>query len=121
MRMIAASCGFVAVALGAFGAHALRSTLVALATMETWTTASLYHLVHSAVLVCIATAQPAARASFWLFLAGIVFFSGSLYVYALTGLATLAMLAPVGGMCLLAGWISLAFPRIGREDGDVQS
>ena len=53
LRVVAALCGFAAVALGAFGAHALRSNLSALATVETWNTASLYHLVHSAVLFCI--------------------------------------------------------------------
>ena len=74
-RMIAAMCGFVAVALGAFGAHALRSTLAGLATVDTWNTASLYHLVHSAVLLCIALARPRARLSFWLILAGIVLFT----------------------------------------------
>ena len=111
-RMIAAMCGFVAVALGAFGAHALRSTLAGLATVDTWNTASLYHLVHSAVLLCIALARPRARLSFWLILAGIVLFSGSLYAFSVTGLKVLAMAAPVGGTCLMAGWLALAFgPR----------
>ena len=116
-RMIAASCGFVAVALGAFGAHALRSTLAGLATVDTWNTASLYHLVHSAVLLCIALAWPGARLSFWLILAGIVLFSGSLYVFSVTGLKALAMAAPVGGTCLMAGWVALAFgPRRNPEN-----
>ena len=114
MRITAAVCGFVAVALGAFGAHALRSTLAGLATADTWQTASLYHLVHSAVLLCIALAWPRARLSFWLFFAGIVLFSGSLYVFSLTGLRAVAMAAPVGGTCLMAGWIALALG--GRRD-----
>ena len=108
-RLIAALCGLFAVALGAFGAHALRSTLVGWATVDTWSTASLYHLVHSAVLLCIALAWPKARVSFWLILAGIVLFSGSLYVYSVTGLRAVAMAAPFGGACLMAGWIALAF------------
>lgn len=108
-RLIASVCGFVAVALGAFGAHALRSTLVGLATVDTWNTASLYHLVHSAVLLCIALARPKAKLSFGLIMAGIVLFSGSLYVYSITGLKAVAMAAPVGGTCLMAGWIVLAF------------
>ena len=107
--MIAGLCGFVAVALGAFGAHAWRSKLLALSTAEIWTTASLYHLMHSAVLLCIALAWPQARWSFGLILAGIALFSGSLYIYALTGLKPLAMAAPVGGTCLMAGWLVLAF------------
>ncbi len=108
MRVIAALFGFTAVALGAFGAHALRGTLSLLGTLETWTTGSVYHLVHAVVLTCIALAYPRARISFWLFAAGIVLFCGSLYVYAVTGLKPLAMLAPVGGACLLAGWLALA-------------
>ncbi len=109
MRMIAALCGFAAVALGAFGAHALRSTLAALATIDNWNTASLYHLVHSAVLLCIAVGWPGARLSFWLFVVGIALFSGSLYVFSVTGLKVVAMAAPVGGTCLMAGWFALAF------------
>ena len=108
MRVIAAILGFAAVALGAFGAHALRGTLSSLGTFETWTTASIYHLVHAAVLTCIALAYPRARISFWLFVAGIGLFSGSLYVHALTGLKPVAMMSPVGGSCLLAGWLVLA-------------
>ena len=108
-RLISALCGFSAVALGAFGAHALRSTLAGLATVDTWNTASLYHLVHSAVLLCIALARPKARLSFWLIVAGIVLFSGSLYIYSVTGLKAVAMAAPFGGTCLMAGWIALAF------------
>lgn len=121
MRVIAALYGFAGVALGAFGAHALRPALSTLATADAWTTASLYHLVHSAVLMCIAMARPAARTGYWLLLAGITLFSGSLYVFALTGLRSLAMLAPVGGVCLLAGWISLAFHGGGGVDDDAQS
>ena len=113
MRVIAALFGFAAVALGAFGAHALRGTLSSLGTFETWTTGSTYHLAHAAVLTVIALAYPGARISFWLFVAGIGLFCGSLYVYAVTGSKPVAMLAPVGGACLLAGWLALAW-RGGR-------
>lgn len=109
MRIAAALCGFFAVALGAFGTHALRSTLVELTTAEVWSTASLYHLTHSAVLLCIAHARPAARLSFLLFLGGIVLFCGSLYIFSVTGSRPVAMAAPVGGSFLLAGWLALAF------------
>lgn len=114
MRVIAALFGFAAVALGAFGAHALRGTLSSLGTLEAWMTGSVYHLVHAAVLTCIALAYPRARISFWLFVAGIGLFCGSLYVYAVTGLKPLAMLAPMGGACLLAGWMALALGSVGR-------
>ena len=109
MRAIAALSGFLAVALGAFGAHALRPTLILLNTADTWGTASLYHLVHSVALLCIALARPTARLGFWLMLGGIVLFSGSLYVFALTGMKSVAPIAPVGGTFLLAGWLVLAF------------
>lgn len=109
MRVTAALFGFSAVALGAFGAHALRGTLSSLGTLETWTTGSLYHLVHAVALTVIALAYPRARVSFWLFVAGIGLFCGSLYVYAVTGLKPVAMFTPVGGACLLAGWLALAW------------
>ena len=109
MRLIAGVCGFVAVAIGAFGAHALRPALIMLGTSEAWDTASLYHLVHSVALLCIALARPTARLGFWLMLAGIVLFSGSLYVFALTGMKSVAPIAPVGGTFLLAGWLVVAF------------
>ena len=121
MRAVAGVCGFAAVALGAFGAHALKPALTALATLEAWNTASLYHLAHSAVLACIALARPTARLSFWLLVAGIVLFCGSLYVFALTGLKSLAMLAPVGGAGLLAGWLCLACHGRGEVDEDARS
>lgn len=104
--ILAAMCGFSAVLLGAFGAHALRSTLTALNTAESWHTASLYHLVHSAVLLWLAE-RPAATLCFGLFLAGVTLFCGSLYLYAITGIKTWAMFAPVGGTCLLIAWLAL--------------
>ena len=117
MRLIAGVCGFVAVAIGAFGAHALRPALIMLGTSDAWDTASLYHLVHSVALLCIALARPTERLGFWLMLAGIVLFSGSLYVFSVTGLKALAMAAPVGGTCLMAGWLVLAFgPRRNPEN-----
>lgn len=121
MQAIAGVCGFAAVALGAFGAHALKPTLTALETLEAWHTASLYHLAHSAVLACIVLARPAAWLGFWLLVAGIVLFCGSLYVFALTGLKSLAMLIPAGGAGLLAGWICLAFHGRGKVDDDARS
>jgi uncharacterized membrane protein YgdD (TMEM256/DUF423 family) len=114
LRMaLAALCGFSAVLLGAFGAHAFRGTLTALGTVDTWNTASLYHLVHAVVLVWLAE-KPAATLSYLLFLAGVTIFSGSLYLYAVTGIKTWAMFAPVGGTCLLLAWLALIRLRIER-------
>lgn len=107
---LAAALGGLAVLLGAFGAHGLAPTLASLGTAETWKTAALYHLAHSVALLCLAR-QPGAGAGFILFSAGILLFSGSLYLYAVTSLKFLVFLTPLGGLCLIAGWISLAFIR----------
>ena len=103
---IAALSGFLAVFLGAFGAHGMRATLAALNSADAWNTASLYHLVHSVVLLYLAQGK-SATLSYALFLAGIVFFSGSLYAYAATGYKPLTFLAPLGGLTLLLAWLSL--------------
>ncbi len=112
-----ASNGFLAVVLGAFGAHSLRSELGALADgpkrLEWWQTASSYHLLH-AVALGIVAALCARRASRWAaasaagFQSGVLLFSGSLYVMTLTGSPALGVVTPLGGLCLLVGWLALA-------------
>jgi uncharacterized membrane protein YgdD (TMEM256/DUF423 family) len=104
---------FVAVAAGAFGAHALRGQLAAegLAVFET---AVRYHLVHAVALLAVAwvnTQWPGrpARLAGWLFIAGIVLFSGSLYLFVLTGERRVAVVTPIGGLALLAGWLAVAW------------
>ena len=109
---IAAIMGFLAVALGALGAHSLKATLLANGQGHTWDTAAHYHLVHAVVLLILALRPAVARLPFWLFTAGIVIFSGSLYVLAGTTTLWLGAITPIGGVCLLAGWLTLAFcPR----------
>ncbi|HYJ79903.1 MAG TPA: DUF423 domain-containing protein [Longimicrobiaceae bacterium] len=107
-------CTFAAlgVAAGAFGAHALRARLPAdlLAVFET---AARYQLYHALALLAVALAAarwPAGgwAAAGWLFTAGIVVFSGSLYLLALTGTRWLGAVTPFGGLCFLAGWAALA-------------
>jgi len=110
---IAAIFGFLAVALGAFGAHGLEETLKNNGRVETWQTGALYHLVHSVVLLAVAVALSNAgheepNLAFWLFAAGITIFSGSLYLLALTNFKKLGMITPLGGLSLLAGWLMLA-------------
>jgi uncharacterized membrane protein YgdD (TMEM256/DUF423 family) len=104
---LAAALGFLAVALGAFGAHALKGTLQANDTAEVWKTAVLYHFIHAISLLVLAVLPAASRATSGFFVAGIVFFSGSLYLLALTNMKWLGAITPVGGLCLLAGWLSL--------------
>jgi uncharacterized membrane protein YgdD (TMEM256/DUF423 family) len=105
--------GFVAVAFGAFGAHALRNRLSAdmLAVFETGVR---YQMFHALALIVTAVAIArfdgwVARAAGWCFLAGIVLFSGSLYALALTGVRTLGAITPLGGLAFLAGWALLAY------------
>jgi uncharacterized membrane protein YgdD (TMEM256/DUF423 family) len=115
---VGAGFGFVAVALGAFGAHGLRGRL-GVGGIELWKTAALYHLVHATALLAIALAADrlkAARAVCWMFAAGMVIFSGSLYLLALTGRSWLGAVTPLGGAAFLAGWLTLALtgPRPAR-------
>lgn len=103
---------FAGVAAGAFGAHALRSRLPA-ESLAVFETGVRYHLVHALALLAVAwicTQWPgrAARASGVLFILGIVLFSGSLYLLVLTGQRGLGAVTPIGGLCLLAGWLALA-------------
>ncbi len=108
---ISAIVGFLAVALGAFGAHGLHAVLEKNARLATWETAVLYHLTHAVVLFIIATLRPLRAAAFWLMLTGIAIFSGTLYVLALTNVKWLGAITPVGGVCLLAGWLALGFGK----------
>jgi uncharacterized membrane protein YgdD (TMEM256/DUF423 family) len=102
------------VAFGAFGAHALKTRLGPEA-LSLWQTAVLYHLVHALALVGVGLAGlhwPGSRALYWsgvLMGLGIVLFSGSLYVMALSGEWILGLVTPFGGLAFLAGWLCLAF------------
>jgi uncharacterized membrane protein YgdD (TMEM256/DUF423 family) len=105
-RIAAALC-FLAVALGAFGAHQLKDTLRNHNMAEVWNTAVLYHFLHAIVLFVLALFGTTNRGAWWLLLAGIVLFSGSLYVMALSNLRWLGAITPLGGLCFLAGWLWL--------------
>ena len=108
---IAAALG---VALGAFGAHALKGRLSA-DMLAVWQTAVQYHLWHALGLVAVgllAQQLPASgpiRLGGWLMLAGIVLFSGSLYVLAASGVRWLGAVTPFGGACFIAGWLAVAY------------
>jgi len=104
---ISALVGFLAVALGAFGAHGLQPLLTRNGTLDVWHTATLYHLVHAAVLLFLASRQPLPKLAWNLFLAGVVVFSGTLYLLAITNVKWLGAITPVGGLCLLGGWLVL--------------
>lgn len=101
--------GFLAVGLGAFGAHALRDHL-AVDRMAIYQTGVQYHLAHALAILLVAQMADRlnARAVGWLWVAGIVLFSGSLYALAITGIRVLGAITPLGGICFLAGWALLA-------------
>src|SRR5256885_5379728 len=101
---IAAVVCFRAVGMGAFGAHDLRSTLELHGMLEVWNKAVLYHFVHAIVLLVLALYGATNRGAWWLLFAGILVFSGTLYLMALTNLRWLGAITPLGGLCFLAGW-----------------
>lgn len=103
--------GFLGVALGAFGAHILKERLdpVLLTTFET---AVKYQMYHSLALILVAILLKAGNSKWlvssgWLFFAGIVIFSGSLYVLSLTGVKWFGAFTPFGGLAFLGGWVGL--------------
>jgi len=105
--------GFSAVALGAFGAHGLRSRLESLPDgvkrLEWWTTAAHYHLTHALALGFAAWllqrgSGTSATVAGWSFVAGVALFSGSLYLMTITGQTKLGAITPVGGLFFLVGW-----------------
>jgi len=103
---------FLAVAAGAFGAHALRARLPPemLAAFETGARYQMYHALALLAVAWAATRWPgfSVRAAGWLFIGGTVVFSGSLYLLALTGARWIGALTPLGGLLFLGGWIALA-------------
>lgn len=103
----AALLGALAVGLGAFGAHGLKATLAAHQTTEIWQTAAHYHLVHAVALLVLGLAG-CSQWGWRLMAAGVVVFSGTLYVLSVTGIKWLGAITPIGGVCLIAGWVLVA-------------
>jgi uncharacterized membrane protein YgdD (TMEM256/DUF423 family) len=106
---IAATTGLLAVALGAFGAHGLKGLLAQNGTTAIWEKAVFYHFIHAVMLFVLAERKPFPAVAWWSFLAGIFFFSGSLYLLAVTNAHWLGAVTPLGGMSFLVGWAWLAF------------
>ncbi len=122
---IAACLGFLAISLGAFGAHSLKEKWNALPDKqesahreEVWRTAAQYHLTHSVALLGLALTGLNSRfpwtARLWI--AGILVFSGSLYLYSFTGIKQFGAITPFGGLFLMAGWFALALKPGGKAD-----
>ena len=110
---LGAASAFIAVALGAFAAHGLKARLGAdlLATFEIGVRYQMFHALALLAVAWASTRWPGALvlASGWLFVAGTVLFSGSLYALALSGVRGLGLITPFGGLAFLAGWLCLAW------------
>ncbi len=110
----------MAVGLGAFGAHTLRGRLAA-EMLDVYRTAVLYHFLHALGMLIVsvlpktgALTEPGASTVCWLLALGIVLFSGSLYLLAVTGNGALGAITPVGGLAFIVGWLWLAWKLVRR-------
>jgi uncharacterized membrane protein YgdD (TMEM256/DUF423 family) len=106
----------LAVGLGAFGAHGLRARLDPY-SMSLWEKAVFYHFIHAlGILIAsvIARTSPVSEWACWLLAAGVLIFSGSLYLLAVTGTRMLGAITPIGGLCFIAGWLLLAWHFIAK-------
>jgi len=116
----AAINGFLVVVFGAFGAHGLESVLSE-ASLETWDTAVLYHMFHvvallaAGILCYLLPASKSFNRAAYAFQLGILLFSGSLYLLALTDITALAFITPVGGLAFLMGWGLLIYGLIRKS------
>ena len=109
-RLSGALLALSAVLLGAFGAHALKDTLIAHDTVSTWETAVRYQMWHALALLLLSvmhTQHALPRSIGACFIGGVLLFSGSLYLLALGGPKWLGPITPLGGLCLIVGWALL--------------
>jgi len=115
----AALMGFLSVAAGAFGAHALKQKLSPemLSVFEIGVRYQMYHTfaIFTAVWLSAQFSSDLFLYSGWLFVLGTVIFSGSLYALALTGIKTFGAITPIGGLILLAGWAIMAYGALGKN------
>lgn len=103
--------GFLAVALGAFGAHGLEGKVTE-KQLGTWGKAVDYQMFHTAAILITGLLMSKIQTASltwagWMFLVGIILFSGSLYIYSTTSIKTFAMITPIGGVAFLIGWVLL--------------
>ena len=104
IRQWAAAFGFLAVLLGAFGAHGLEERLTELNRVETWETAVFYHFIHALALFVLSLMPRPPKGAVLGFIIGILIFSGSLYALSLTGITKLGAITPFGGLAMMVGW-----------------
>ena len=113
LMIIGSICGFLSVAIGAFGAHALKGMLDP-GRLAVYETAAKYQMYHALALVVVGwqmhqTLDIGLMRAGWLFISGIVLFSGSLYIVALLDIHWAGAVTPLGGLAFLGGWASLAW------------
>ena len=116
---IASVLGFLAVALGAFGAHSLKDLLARNETTSIWEKAVFYQFIHTFMLFVLAGRTPLRTGPWFSFLIGIIIFSGSLYLLAITNVKWLGAITPLGGLSFLVGWLWLAVapaPAVVKRD-----
>jgi uncharacterized membrane protein YgdD (TMEM256/DUF423 family) len=119
IRRLAGLLGLTGVALGAFGAHVLKSALIARGTSDVWETAVIYQLIHAVAMFAATAALSCPRP--WLaraaicWTAGVILFSGSLYALALGGPHWLGPVTPLGGLALLLGWSFVVLDGCSKE------
>lgn len=108
--------GFLGVGLGAFGSHILENQ-ISLQMMETYKTGILYHLIHSVALLAISLyGNKRFNTAGYFFIAGIILFSFSLYLYSLTGVKFFAMVTPAGGISFLSAWAMVIIPVLKKGE-----
>ena len=110
--ILASISGFLAVAIGAFGAHGLKNILEKYSRVETFNTGVQYHFYHTFALLAVAILMNHFDSKMlnyagWSFLSGIIIFSCSLYVLSVTNFTKLGAITPIGGLFFLAGWVFL--------------
>ncbi|WMN07171.1 DUF423 domain-containing protein [Marivirga arenosa] len=111
--IIGSISGAISVILGAFGAHALKDSLTASGRLDTYETAVKYQMYHSLALILLGMLMLQFQHKFlnyasYLFLIGMVIFSGSLYLLCATGITKLGAITPIGGLFLIAAWVLMA-------------
>lgn len=111
--VLGSASALLAVALGAFGAHGLKGRIPS-ELLDAFEVGVRYQMFHSLALLAVAWAwsrwpRVEVTAAGWLFLTGMILFSGSLYLLSLTGVRWIGMITPIGGVALILGWLSLAW------------
>lgn len=115
LLILAGVCGVLGVGLGAIGGHGLEDRIEEAGRAEEWRTATRYLLIHAVACLAVGLGQGVAvrvRAlAGFLFGVGGIIFGGSLYALCLTGITLFGAITPLGGLCLVAGWVVVAFPQ----------